>query len=386
MPVWFDPDKPINKSSDITEAVYLWKQGVQLTLDADYSGAIEKYKKAISYLDENDPYSKETDLTILKAYILLDTSIACSRQENYYNQTEYLRQAESSLMNIPTETNERWTQLVSIFKATAWYALAMCFHKTNLLLALKYSIKHNQNVLYRRGTPTCWNSVAKGCCMAGALIYDMNKSLSMMCLRRAFEAAKLAHNDTLICLIMPFVESDSSALQKQELPGMSESSGLEDRSLMHTARTVAGLYSSESNEDGEDENWDVEFGIETNMEHFSLNDNMKSSSSNALHSRPSIPPQYKLTEKLLKPMPTVTNYLRTTHLYSIKTNEGHSSIPEQKFSEWLRTLTKRQYEKQYGGYKTISLFEAMENHQKRLKDKIVFIIIFTITFKFLFYV
>lgn len=323
----------------------------------------------------------------------MDIGIASARQNNTYNQTDALRQAESVLQNIATKSNnDKWTQIISIFKASVWYELALCFSEANSSLALKYSIKHNQSILYRRGSPTCWNSVAKGCCMLGALIYDYDKSLSEKCLQKAIEIARLANNNSLVYLIIsiigPGLPSQSTisgsptlTLKTQMTPVTATASTLlltssaSATSVPTDTKTVSGIFGSsidyyDDDEDEDDENWDMEFGIETNMEHFSLGDNKKNSASNALRSQPSIPTQYKLSEKLLKPLPNVTNYMRTTHLYSLKTNEGHSFIQEQKFCEWLRTLSKRQYDR--GGYKTYSLHEVMENHKRRLKDKIVF--------------
>lgn len=356
--------------------------------------AIDKLKQSISILEENDTYSKEIGLSIFKANVLMDMSMASARHKNTYNRTEYLRQAESILQDISTNnnttnnddttTNNKWIQTISVYKAAIWYELGLYFSEANISLALKYSIKHNQNVLYRRGAPVCWNSAAKGCCMIGALISEFDRALAAKCFAKAAEAARIANNDALAELVSPFVAEGQQQQRETPLhkPESSESSSCRG---FHTSksdsRTVSGIFGSESNDDidddeddDEEENWDMEFGIETNMEHFSLNDSMKSTTVNVLRSQPNLPSQYKLSERLLKPMPNVTNYLRTTHLYSLKTPDGHSSIPEQKFCEWLRTLIKTQYEEQHDGHMPMSTQTALENHNKRLKDKIVIII------------
>ena len=405
LPKWFDSEKKKNKTSEVVEAIRLWRIGVQRILDKDYEGATKSLKKAVRQLDDADTYTKEIDLNLLKANIFMDMSIVGFREHNRYRQTECLRQAESILLNIAVPDNDpHWGPAVTMMKGSTWFELGLCFGDVNTALALSYDIKFAQALLLNSNAPYCWNGIAKACTLAGALTIDVDKEFSDRCLTQAIAIARIAQNAGLVALLAPLVPSDSTPFHvigslsssspsespehaKRAMPTLEGCPTTMDESIESnfgvyidigngittgTGTKAGGVGGTPMGGDGdeeEDENWDMEFGIESKVEQFSLTDAAKNNTTDTLRSQPSIPTQYKMTEQLLKPLPTVMDYMRPTHLYSLKTPEGHSFIHEQEFYEWLRTLVDKQYERQYDGYKIISVQSALENHYKRLKDK-----------------
>eukprot|EP00727_Mastigamoeba_balamuthi_P013496 m51a1_g877 hypothetical protein (2159) ;mRNA; r:872897-880908 len=375
LPTWLPP-KPsadeeaaagVGGDTRLVQARNEWRKGVELLLKDKAAEALSAFNSARSLNDDVDPFH---DDVFFEGQLGLHMSVACKMLTDVFQQTDHLKRASDIVPENPPSTQPEmaWLRAVLSFELAQRYAdeapatalpLAIKFLRYTLLGSCSSAHSHTRKCVPRS---LRWSHVARACTMCSKCLRALSfgEATAFKCASHAQRAARLVKGDDTIL-------TSALKLSRGHRPGSSSSQSFahpktgDPRASSPSCTSPVGSSPGEHGQghhgsgsdtmshtqsEAEDEDWDAEFGIDTQAKPVVLSIRLSTTEGLGPVGPVSkvMPLRHKVLDALANKPIELVRFPPPTFLYTLRTDSGHSFLHENELEDWLRRVVSKNVE------------------------------------------